>query len=176
VSRGAYRIHRPEGDLIESFVAAPGPAGWRWFGRVHDEATGDEVYVVDHVVDADWGLVRFRLLYRDIGLVMIEPVHDGLAVTAGDATETVVAAEVVWSPSPASVFVLERYLPSRGVTEVRGVQVSTSGSWEAVTVGLADRSTLVIHDRQIPVTWNGDEPSRADGWFDLLPEGYALRP
>jgi hypothetical protein len=176
VSRGAYRIIRPEGDLVETFVEAPGPAGWRWFGRVHDLSSGDEVYVVDHVVDAEWRVVRFRLLHREAGEVVVEPALEGLALTAGQVIESLAGAEIVWSPSPASLLVLQRYLQSRGATGARGVQVSASGSWEAVTVGLEDQATAVVDGTRLPVTWAGDMPSRVDGWFELLPEGHPLRP
>jgi hypothetical protein len=176
VSQGAYRIHREGGDLIEVFVAAPGPGGWRWFGRVHDEATGQEMYVVDHVVDADWRLVRFRLLGRAAGEIRVEPAADALAVTLDDVTETASNAEVVWSPSPASLLVLDRFLRATRATEARGVHVLAPGTWEAVTIELQDRSRLLVDGARIPVTWSKDVPEGAAGWFDLLPQGYPLRP
>jgi hypothetical protein len=176
VTQGAYRIIRPEGDLVEAFVEAPGPAGWRWFGRVHHADTGEERYVVDHVVDAGWHLVRFRLLNRDAGEVRVEPVSGGLAVTVGDATEAVPGAEIVWSPSPASLLVLDRFLRSMGATEVRGVQVSATGSWEPVTVALEDRATVAVDGDRRSATWGAQLPERMEGWFELLPEGHPLRP
>jgi hypothetical protein len=127
------------------------------------------------VVDADWRVVRFRLHHREAGEVVVEPAPGGMAMTAGEVTERVAAAAIVWSPSPASLVVLDRYLRSTGSTESGGIQVSASGSWEAVTVGLDDRSAAVVDGTRLPVTWAGDMPSRIAGWFELLPEGHPLR-
>jgi hypothetical protein len=176
VSQGAYRILRSEGDLVETFVEAPGPAGWRWFGRVRDPATGEEAYIVDHVVDAAWRLVRFRLLDRDAGEVRAEMAPGGLVVTSSDATETVPEAEIVWSPSPASLLILDRLLRSTGSAEVRGTQVSTMGTWEPVTLAVDHTTNLRVNGAPHSITWAGELPGRVDGWFELLPEGHPLRP
>lgn len=176
MSQGAYRIIRPEADLVETFVEAPGPAGWRWFGRVSEPDTGEEVYIVDHVVDADWRVVRFRLLHRYAGEVLVEPADQGLVVTAGDSTETMPGAGIVWSPSPASLLVLDHFLHSTGEAQAGGIQVSIMGTWEPVTVALEDRDTLVVNGAPHRAAWTGEVPERVEGWFELLPEGHPLRP
>src|SRR5712691_12723193 len=65
--QGAYRIWAGPEELVEAFVAAPGPAGWRYFGRGRDADTGEELFRVDYVVDAGWDLVRFRSEERRVG-------------------------------------------------------------------------------------------------------------
>src|SRR6266540_4533973 len=55
VVQGVYRVWHGRREFLESFVAAPGPIGWRYFGRVHPPDSEEELFTVDHVVDAEWG-------------------------------------------------------------------------------------------------------------------------
>src|SRR5438067_141464 len=55
VVQGGYRVWDGGRELLESFVAAPGPMGWRYFGRVHPPKSEEELFTVDYVVDAEWG-------------------------------------------------------------------------------------------------------------------------
>ena len=61
--QGVYRVWHGGRELLESFVAAPGPIGWRYFGRVHPPDSEEELFTVDYVVDAKWGLIRYRLIF-----------------------------------------------------------------------------------------------------------------
>jgi hypothetical protein len=85
-------------------------------------------------------------------------------------------AEIVWSPSPASLLILDQYLRSTEAAEARGVQVSTMGKWEPVTVALEDRDTLMVNGVRHRAAWSGEVPERVEGWFELLPEGHPPRP
>jgi hypothetical protein len=43
-------------------------------------------------------------------------------------------------------------------------------------VSLRDRATVVVNGEELSAAWAGDLPERAEGWFELLPEGHPLRP
>ena len=132
--------------------------------------------MVDHVVDAEWRLVRFRLLDREAGEIRVEPSRTGLIITRGDAADAVPDAEVVWSPSPGSLLVLDRYLRTTGESGARGVRVAASDARDPVTLALEGRDMLVENGERRPVTWGAEEPAHVEGWFELLPEGHPLRP
>ena len=110
--QGAYRIWGAPQELVESFVAAPGPAGWRYFGRARHADTGEELFNVDYIVDAGWDLVRFRAIYGDGLEAVVVPVPFGLEVSVGqpgeERTEEIVGVSAVWSLSPCSLLVVNR--------------------------------------------------------------------
>ncbi|HEY3209537.1 MAG TPA: hypothetical protein VGL18_07030 [Actinomycetota bacterium] len=64
VVEGVYRVWHRGREFLESFVAAPGPMGWRYFGRVRPPESEEELFTVDYVVDAEWGLIRYRLMHQ----------------------------------------------------------------------------------------------------------------
>jgi hypothetical protein len=126
--QGTYRIEDPGGELTEAFVAAPGPMGWRYFGRAHRTATQEPVYTVDHVVDATWNLVRFRMGEASSG-------DEALLVPAAGGLESVLTldgrrhapirteATAAWCLSPCSVLVAGRLLSSLAGREVRAIRI-----------------------------------------------------
>ena len=85
--QGAYRIWGAPQEIVESFVAAPGPAGWRYFGRGRHADTGEELFKVDYIVDAEWDLVRFRAIYGGGLDAVVVPVPGGLEVSVGQPGE-----------------------------------------------------------------------------------------
>jgi hypothetical protein len=173
MSQGSYRIHTPTGELVESFVSAPGPSGWRYFGRVHDPRTGLEVYAVDHVVDHQWRVVRFRLL-SPAGEVLVEPSPTGLTVSGERGERTFEGAELVWSASPASVLVLNRMLRDghHGDMSAARIPSDPTAEPEALTVGVAarpgDHLDLTVGDHPLDVLIGPEVPERASGWFELM--------
>lgn len=184
---GVYRLRTPAGELDEAFVAAPGPGGWRWFGRVHEPAGGARRWSVDVVVDLAWRLVRFRMLGPDGAGTVVTPAIDGLEVIAGDGPAVVVPeAEAVWSPSPSAVLVADRMLRADGRAEVVAAAVDGPGApgrAEAIRIGgrervhLAtpagpvegERLRLTVAGRTFDVLLGPDRPLQADGWFRLAP-------
>src|SRR6266511_5097298 len=93
VVQGAYRVLGGGREFLESFVAAPGPMGWRYFGRVHPPDSEEELFTVDYVVDAEWGLIQYHLLYQTGTSIVATPAIGGLEVVTGrpgeERTETV---------------------------------------------------------------------------------------
>ena len=91
--QGVYRVWDGGRELLESFVAAPGPMGWRYFGRVHPPKSEEELFTVDHVVDAEWGLLRYRLLDQSGARIVATPSTGGIELVTGrpgeERTETV---------------------------------------------------------------------------------------
>jgi hypothetical protein len=108
--QGVYRVSNGGRVFLESFVAAPGPMGWRYFGRVHPPDSDDELFTVDYVVDAEWGLIRYRLMHQSGTSIVATPATGGIEVVTGrpgdERTETVPGASAVWSSSPCSLLVL----------------------------------------------------------------------
>jgi hypothetical protein len=104
VMQGVYRVWHGGRELLESFVAAPGPMGWRYFGRVHPPDSEEELFTVDYVVDAEWGLLRYRLLDQSGTRIVATPATGGVEVVTGrpgdERTETMAGASAVWSSSP----------------------------------------------------------------------------
>lgn len=182
---GAYQVWAPAGDVIESFVAAPGPGGWRWFGRAHDPAGGAPRWSVDVVVDLHWRVVRFRMLGADGAGTTVTPGPQGLEVDAGDGRPIPFpGAEAVWSPSPSSVLVADRMLRAQGRTEVLAIAVWEPGHpGKTVRLGLGERQAVrmdttagLIEGERLEVMIEGglfdvllgpDRPLESDGWFRL---------
>src|SRR2546428_9593201 len=143
--QGAYRIWGPPQELVESFVAAPGPAGWRYFGRGRHADTGEELFTVDYIVDAGWDLVRFRAIYGD-GLVAVAvPVPGGLEVSVGqpgeERMEEIAGVSAVWSASPCSLLVVDRRLRASGQDELAAVRLQPPYEPQAVTARLSRRGS-----------------------------------
>ena len=185
--QGTYRIHAGERELLESFVAAPGPAGWRYFGRVFQPETEEEIGTVDFVVDAEWRLVRYRER-RDGEELVVVPGSAGLEVVwAGEAGERAVSvadAEIVWSRSPCSLLVAEHRARSLGTTTFPAVRVDRSAGPERALISLdrmghealtanpgsprTERIVVRENERTFNAVIQGDRPLSADGWFDLV--------
>ena len=146
--QGAYRISGAPHDLVESFVAAPGPAGWRYFGRARDADTGEELFKVDYIVDAGWDLVRFRAIYGGGLEAVVVPVAFGLEVSVGqpgeERTQEIAGVSAVWSLSPCSLLVVDRRLRASGQDELTAVRIRPSDEPEAVTVRLNRRGSEAI--------------------------------
>lgn len=185
---GIYRVRYGPQDLMESFVAAPGPMGWRYFGRVYAEDAGRELYTVDHVVDINWNLVRFRTTTEDGTEAIASPSSRGLEVwTRGvgqDRTEVAPEASAVWSASPSSLLVLERLARTHRRSVVSAVWLEPPFRPQRVTVRLerlgsrrirsagresvAEEIDVVVDGRTIPALIRSDLPLSAEGWFELV--------
>ena len=125
---GAYRILDDGRELVESFVAAPGPMGFRWFGRVREPGGEQDLRLVDHTVDRDWHLIRLRLMDLQAGVEMVALAGaSGLAVTrvGGSAPGdwVVPGAEAVWTSSPSALFVVGNLLPIGSGVAITGALV-----------------------------------------------------
>jgi hypothetical protein len=92
--------------------------GWRYFGRVRPPESEEELFTVDYVVDAEWGLIRYRLLYQSGTSIVATRATGGLEVVTGrpgeERTETVPGASAVWSSSPYSLLAVDRLLGTSG--------------------------------------------------------------
>jgi len=179
--QGAYRILDPGGPLVESFVAAPGPMGWRWFGRVSRESTGEELWTVDHVVDLEWSLVRYRLVVPGSAQTVVVPSEGGLAVLAGDRELSVPGARAVWSRSPSSLLVLDRRLNVLGAHALPVVSVP-EGSQAVVALrslgevrvrlgqgeGSVQRFEVQVGEERSTALIRSDVPLSLEGAFELI--------
>jgi hypothetical protein len=185
--QGIYRVQHGSRELLESFVAAPGPMGWRYFGQVHEPDTGRAVFQVDHVVDRNWNLVRFRLRQPDRAEVTAIPTNGGVEVwiegRGGERKELMAGVEAVWSPSPSSLLVVDRLLGMSDRVEVPAVRLEPAGDPLAILVRVTplgsthvptnEASTtremeLDVDGRRIRALLRPDLPLRADGWFELV--------
>jgi hypothetical protein len=186
--QGAYRIAGQDGEFVESFVAAPGPMGWRYFSHVHppDEPERDR-YTVDLVTDLDWNLVRFRLAATDGWRAVVTRTDSGLEVVHGtqdaervDPFDDVTA---VWSASPATLLVIHRRFGGgkgglRAVRIERGerpapvdVSLAAAGGSRVATVGgegEAERVRVIVDGQEFDALIRADLPLRAEGWFELI--------
>jgi hypothetical protein len=180
--QGVYRLLGSAPDLLESFVAAPGPMGWRYFGRVRRSDTGEELRVVDLVVDLQWRVVRFRSLGSDGAEVVAVPAEDGLdAFVLEGGTERTLAfphAQGIWSWSPSSALVAARWLGDRPMGSFTAVVADSPslepfGATVAVHRAARDRLDFTVGDRLIRVAMEGDEPVSSDGWFERVSAGTA---
>ena len=181
---GTYRIHAGGVELLESFVAAPGPAGWRYFGRIYAPEGEEELSTVDFVVDSEWRLVRYRERHRDRGEVVVVPVQNGLEAmwtdATNEATAAVVEAEIVWSLSPCSLLVAERRARALGVTVMRGIRIDAGVDPSPVSISLDRRGSeaadqpgeekmqIRVNGRTVSAVVRDDLPLSAEGWFDLI--------
>jgi hypothetical protein len=184
---GLYRVRVGPRELVETFVAAPGPLGWRYFGRLHDPDGGSEMGLVDHVVDADWNLVRFRSRWSDGTEAVATPTPGGVEVwiggPGGERTELVAGVGSVWSASPSSLLVVDRRhghsLPAEEaavrleppfepgpvvvrLTPVRSRRVRTASGFSEVR-----EVEVAVDGRPTRALLRSDLPLRADGWFEL---------
>jgi hypothetical protein len=186
--QGIYRVQLGLHELLETFVAAPGPIGWRYFGRGHEPDTGREVFQVDHVVDVDWNLVRFRWKGSDGAEVGAIPTRGGVEVwiegPGGERTELVAGAEAVWSASPSSLLVVDRLLGTSKRAEVQAVRLETHVEPRTVVVRVTpvgSRRVSKTHGtsqaREVDVSVDGrrtrallrsDLPLQGDDWFELI--------
>lgn len=184
--QGLYRVRVGAVEMLESFVAAPGPMGWRYFGRLRDPATERELARIDHVVDNEWNLVRFRWSEQDGPEVVAVPSSGGVEVTvagpAGERTAEVSGAEAVWSASPSSLLVMDRLIAN--TTEVRAVLLLPPFEPRAVVVRVTPAATRRVATpsgrsevREVVVELDGlasravlraDLPLRAEDWFELV--------
>ena len=182
---GVYRVRLEDRQLEEWFVAAAGPMGWRWFGRVRAPGSEEEVRLVDHTVDRAWRLVRFWLMDLEAGVEMVAtPGATGVAVSrvGGSAPGDwlVAGADAVLSPSPCSVLVLDRLARAASVAAVTAAVVDPLEIPRAVAVGIepsggaastttpdARRVTLDVDGRSVDAGFRADWPAWADGWFEL---------
>jgi hypothetical protein len=175
-------------ELLESFVAAPGPMGWRYFGRVHPPDSEEELFTVDYVVDAEWGLLRYRLLHQSGMRIVANPAAGGIDVVTGrpgdERTETVPGASAVWSSSPCSLLVVDRLLSASGRGDVAAVRIGAALKPEVITVRLSRRGSrpvitpagnseaelvgVVVDGQRFEAFIRSDLPLLAPGWFDLV--------
>ncbi len=186
--QGVYRVGRGSQELLETFVAAPGPVGWRYFGRAHEPDTGREVFLVDHVVDVDWNLVRFRWRESDGAEVVATPTGGGVEVwitePGGERKELVAGVGAVWSASPSSLLVVDRLLGTSRPGELQAVRLEPPFEPRPVVVRVAPVGSPRVSPtsgtsaaREVEVGVDGrrtrallrsDLPLRADGWFELV--------
>lgn len=183
---GTYQIHGGETELFESFVAAPGPAGWRYFARIFPPEGQEELATVDFVVDVEWRLVRYRERWAGGSELVVTPAPDGIAAVMGDGEERSVeisGVEVVWSRSPCSLLVAERRARALGTNTLRAVRIRIPDDPAPVQVSLdrlgreppmaeSDSGAHKIQIRENGRTMNAvvreDLPLSADGWFSLV--------
>jgi hypothetical protein len=186
--QGTYRVLGDGGERTETFVAAPGPAGWRYFGHVFEQGSDEEVFTLDFVVDSIWDVVRYRERHADGRELVVVPSSDGVQVARGLPGEIVEArvdgAEVVWSRSPCSLLVAERKARVTGTTELRGVRVEMPGEPRPVTISFAlgesvspgtaagaegaEELEVTVDGQRTRAMLRQDLPVFAEGWFELV--------
>jgi hypothetical protein len=186
--QGAYRLFRLGEELIEDFVAAPGPMGWRYFAHVHPPDDPDhDRFTVDLVTDLEWNLVRFRLAAADGWRAVATRGDRGVEVLHGtpedERLDRFDEAVAVWSSSPSTLLVLHRLVgPVGGKAEtVRiepglaperlAVALSAMGSTSVATPGGGAEAlrVRVVEDGQgREALIRSDLPLAAEGWFDLI--------
>ncbi len=185
--QGRYRILGGSFELAESFVAAGGPAGWRYFGRVHRADTGEERYLVDHVVALDWTLVRFRMAGADGSEIVARPSAGGLDIEVagpdGGRSLAVPGATEVWSPSPVSLLVAHRRLAGSDRIEFAAARIALPSEIQLVDIRIeaagqarvrtpgrhaaTERIRVTVGGRAFDALVRPDLPLRADGRFEL---------
>lgn len=175
--QGIYRVQGAGSEYLESFVAAPGPAGWRYFGRVSSVESEAELFTVDFVVDADWRLVRYREGHADGSELLAAHVGTGIQIARqldhDERDFDVPDAEVIWSSSPCSLLIAQRRASASRVNRVIGARIdgespipltiSFPGSdWVNGTleVGVDGQVIRCVVDDEAPVS--------ADGWFERI--------
>jgi hypothetical protein len=186
--QGAYRLFGLGEELIEEFVAAPGPMGWRYFGHVHPpEDPEHERFTVDLVADLEWRLVRFRLAAADGWRAVATRTDSGVEVVHGTPNEEGIdrfdEGVAVWSSSPSTLLVLDRQIGRKGATaqvvriepgvppRLQGVALSVRGSRAVPTPGggaEAQRVQVAEDGRLREALIRSDLPLAAEGWFELI--------
>ncbi len=186
--QGVYRVSNGGRVFLESFVAAPGPMGWRYFGRVHPPDSEEELFTVDYVVDAEWGLIRYRLLDQSGTAIVATPATGGIEVVTGrpgeERSETVPGASAVWSSSPYSLLVVDRLLSASGQSDVAAVRIGAALEPEVITVRLERRGSrpvvtptgnseaelveVMLDGERLEALIRSDLPLFAPGWFELV--------
>jgi hypothetical protein len=178
---GSYRIFEDDGrQLIESFVAAPGPMGFRWFGRVRAAGSQEDVRLVDHTVDREWRLVRLRLMDLEAGVEMVALAGaSGIAVTRVGGPSpgdwVVPGAEAVWTSSPSALFVAASRIPIGSGLSLAGARIAPEAAPGPVTIGplraeIGDKeaATLELDGERIEVRFRDGWPIWAERRFELL--------
>lgn len=174
--------------FLESFVAAPGPMGWRYFGRVQPPDSEEELFTVDYVVDAVWGLIRYRLMHQSGTSIVATLATGGLEVVTGrpgeERTETVPGASAVWSSSPCSLLVVDRLLSTSDRSDVAAVRIGAALEPEVITVRLERRGSrpvvtpagsseaelvgVMLDGERFEALIRSDLPLFVPGWFELV--------
>ena len=186
--QGIYRLLGQAEDLIEEFVAAPGPMGWRYFAHVHPpDDPGSDRFTVDLVTDLEWNLIRFRLAAADGWQAIATPDGSGVQVVHGSPSDERLdryeGAAAVWSTSPSTLLVLHRMLGRDGgpigvvqlergfPPKLRQVALALEGETSVPTVGgraEAERFAVVVDGRRREALIRADLPLSAEGWFELI--------
>lgn len=186
--QGVYRVTVGSREVLETFVSASGPAGWRYFGRAHQPDSGREVFRVDHVVDSNWRLVRFR--WTEVGGAEVVAIRRDGGVEAwidgpgGGREAWVPGADSVWSASPSSLLVLDRMLQTTGEEGASAVRLEPPFEPRAIAVrlhpvatreiatlsgmGEAREVSIEVDGSRSPALLRADLPIRAEGWFELV--------
>lgn len=185
---GVYGVHQEDGRALHEWVvAAPGPMGFRWFGRVRAPGVEEDLRLVDHTVDRAFRLVRFRLMDLEAGVeTMATADSSGIRVSRTGGPDpgewTVPGAVVVWSASPSSLFVAAKVAagtPSEAVVCAVVDPVRPPGPAEVRLRLDADGEGVVsVGGRGSDVSFRDGWPVRAAGWFELIegPEGELSLP
>ena len=174
---GVYRVRLSDGrERDEWFVAAPGPMGLRWFGRIREPGSMEDLVLVDHTVDLAWGLVRFRLMDLEAGVeVLATAGQEGIGVErAGGASSgswVVPGAAAVWAPSPSTLFVLRRLTTAREGGAVVAATIGTAAAPEPVTVRIdpvgTDLVAVEVNGERFEARFHEGWPVSAEGRFEL---------
>jgi len=173
--RGDYRILGGPHPLVESFVAAPGPMGWRYVGRVRQTNDPSETLLVDYTVDARWNLVRFRALDDEGNEAVVVPGEGGLQVVVrrpggSERTWAFDGATAVWSPSPCSLLLVDRLLGGRegSLEAVRlGPPAWDPERWTIALERHGRNLDLIVDGRRLEVRRGPEQPISAEAWFEL---------
>ena len=186
---GAYRLLGQGEELIEEFVAAPGPMGWRYFAHVRSpDDPGRDRLTVDLVTDLEWHLVRFRLAAADRWRAVATRADAGVEVLHGPPNDERIdrfdGAVAVWSSSPSTLLVLHRLVGLGGGTlqtvrlehgmppkREQVTLTNTGGSTSVATPGgraEAAKVQVVEDGRHLEALIRADLPLAAEGWFELI--------
>jgi hypothetical protein len=186
---GVYRVHQEDGRTLDEWVvAAPGPMGFRWFGRVRAPGVEEDLRLVDHTVDRAFRVVRFRLMDLEAGvetMAIADP--SGMRVSRAGGPDpgewTVPGAVAVWSSSPSSLFVAARMAASTAAETVASALVDPVGPPGPAEVRLrlddeGAAGVISVFGRDSDVAFRDGWPVRAAGWFELIEgsEGELSRP
>jgi hypothetical protein len=174
---GVYRVRLSDGrERDEWFVAAPGPMGLRWFGRIREPGSEEDLALVDHTVDRSWGLVRFRLMDLEAGVEVLataDPAGIGVERAGGASSGSwvVPGAAAVWAPSPSTLFVLRRLTAERQDGAVVAATIATAAAPELVTVRIdpvgPDLVAVEADGDRFEARFHDGWPVSAEGRFEL---------